>query len=159
MSAFSDNLKRLRKENKLTQPDLGEALHVSTSSYAKYERGEREPDIERILELARFFDVSTDTLLGFERKPSIGETAMCACHGDEKDGTTIQWHSVKNDGLPDKEDDYLVVVCSFKNGLVDQRQDSVMEFKNGGFRSLHLMDYCYQVTHWAPRLALPEVDS
>lgn len=39
-------------------------LNVSQAMISKYERGEAEPDINMIKTIAKFFDVSTDYLLG-----------------------------------------------------------------------------------------------
>lgn len=41
----------------------------------------------------------------------------------------MQWYSVKKDGLPKEEGHYLVVVQTFRDGLVNQRIDTAMEFK------------------------------
>lgn len=65
----------LRQEKKLTQEQLATALGVSVAAVSKWENGAARPDIELIPELANFFEVSTDVLLGYDwRKYSIGET-------------------------------------------------------------------------------------
>ena len=53
-------LKRLRKQSKLTQKELADALHISQTSVSKYERGESEPDIEMLIKMSDFFDVTVD---------------------------------------------------------------------------------------------------
>ncbi|MBR3936108.1 MAG: helix-turn-helix transcriptional regulator [Oscillospiraceae bacterium] len=53
-------LKKLRKQNKLTQRALAEALHISQTSVSKYERGESEPDLAMVIEMADFFGVTID---------------------------------------------------------------------------------------------------
>jgi len=53
-------LKKLRKQNKITQRDLAAALHISQTSVSKYERGESEPDLEMVIKMADFFEVSID---------------------------------------------------------------------------------------------------
>ena len=47
-------LKKLRKQNKITQRDLAAALHISQTSVSKYERGESEPDLEMVIKKADF---------------------------------------------------------------------------------------------------------
>ena len=42
-------LKKLRKQNRITQRNLAEALHISQTSVSKYERGESEPDLEMVI--------------------------------------------------------------------------------------------------------------
>ncbi len=53
-------LKRLRKQKKLTQRALADALHISQTSVSKYERGESEPDIEMLIKMSDFFGVTVD---------------------------------------------------------------------------------------------------
>lgn len=64
MSLFSTRLKELRKEKKLNQTALAEAIGVSQSMIARWESNECEPTAGNILVLASFFEVSTDYLLG-----------------------------------------------------------------------------------------------
>ena len=56
----------LRAEKSLSQVQLAEEFGVDKSTIAKYETGERSPDLETLVRLARFFNVSTDFLLGLE---------------------------------------------------------------------------------------------
>ena len=53
-------LKKFRKQRKLTQRDPADALHISQTSVSKYERGESEPDLEMVIRMADFFEVSID---------------------------------------------------------------------------------------------------
>lgn len=64
---FSENIKRLRKERDLTQEALADFLGVSFQAVSKWERGESYPDIEILPEIAGFFGVSVDELLGVNR--------------------------------------------------------------------------------------------
>ena len=57
-----ERLKSLRLETKLTQKEIAEKLGVSQQSYALWENGKRNP--KNIQQLADFFSVSTDYLLG-----------------------------------------------------------------------------------------------
>ena len=59
-----ERLKELRLEKKLSQAELAKAIDLSQSSIAYWETGQREPNAKAIIILARFFDVSTDYLLG-----------------------------------------------------------------------------------------------
>ena len=63
---FNKKLKELRKEKSLTQKQLAEILEVSTTCYAGYEQGYREPDFKTLKKICLFFDVSADYLLGLE---------------------------------------------------------------------------------------------
>ncbi len=57
-------LKELRDEKNLLQKDIAKYLNISTSAYGYYEQGKRNPDTETVKNLADFFGVSADYLLG-----------------------------------------------------------------------------------------------
>lgn len=45
---FNENLKYLRKEEKMTQENLAERLNVSRQAVTKWESGQSLPDIENL---------------------------------------------------------------------------------------------------------------
>lgn len=61
---ISKRLRKLREENHLLQKDVAKYLNITTSAYGYYEQGKRNPDIETTKNLADFFNVSIDYLLG-----------------------------------------------------------------------------------------------
>jgi len=61
---FPTRLKQLRTEKKLTQEQLGEKINVTKVSISGYENGNRKPDMDTLQNLAAFFQVSVDFLLG-----------------------------------------------------------------------------------------------
>ncbi|QXE19500.1 helix-turn-helix domain-containing protein [Clostridium sp. 001] len=61
---IAHNLKKLRSERGLTQIELSKNLNINRATYAHYETGRREPDIETLKLLADYFNVSVDYLLG-----------------------------------------------------------------------------------------------
>ena len=56
-------LKELRESIKISQSDLAKKINISQSNYSKYEKEIIEPNIETLIKLANFFQVSTDFLL------------------------------------------------------------------------------------------------
>ena len=64
MVLFSLRLKELRKEKKLSQQQMARYLNIKQQSYARYELNTSEPSFEMLVEIAKFFDISTDYLLG-----------------------------------------------------------------------------------------------
>lgn len=64
---LSENIKKLRREKNLTQEALAEFLGVTFQSVSNWERGESYPDITMLPEIAGFFKVSVDKLLGINK--------------------------------------------------------------------------------------------
>lgn len=60
---LSEKIVILRKRHGMSQEDLAERLGISRQSVSKWESGIAMPDIEKIVELSRIFEVSADTLL------------------------------------------------------------------------------------------------
>lgn len=61
-------LYELRTESGITQKKLAEDLHMSAGNLCDWEKGRTEPDIDKIIRLADYFDVSVDDLLGREER-------------------------------------------------------------------------------------------
>lgn len=64
---FNENLKQLRQSRNLTQERLADFLGVTFQTVSKWERGESYPDIAMLPEIASYFKVSVDDLLGANR--------------------------------------------------------------------------------------------
>ena len=63
---FKDRIKELRVLKGLSQMQLAIITGISQSAIAKWELGKTEPTASAIITLAKFFDESTDYLLGLE---------------------------------------------------------------------------------------------
>ena len=61
-----NRIRFLRVQRGMKQEELARAIHVSQSSLSGYENGKYEPDTKTLLNLASYFGVSTDYLLGFD---------------------------------------------------------------------------------------------
>ena len=61
---FADRLRKLRAENKLKQEELAKKFNTSKAAISNYENDYRKPNMDLISDLADFFDVSVDYLLG-----------------------------------------------------------------------------------------------
>ena len=64
---FAERLKITRKKCKLTQKEVAKALDITEGAYCSYEKGKREPNLEKLVKLAKLFDVSTDFLLNVNK--------------------------------------------------------------------------------------------
>ena len=64
--SFSENLRKLRKDNNLSQEELAEMIGVSRQSVSKWELGIGYPEVEILLILANKLNVSLDELMSIE---------------------------------------------------------------------------------------------
>ena len=60
-------LKKLRKENGMTQEQLAEQLNVASRTVSRWENAKTMPDFDVLIELAKLYDVSVDELLNGAR--------------------------------------------------------------------------------------------
>lgn len=58
------NLKKLRKQNHLSQAETAKMLGISQTQYSAYERDQYEPNNTNLVKMAEIFNTSTDYLLG-----------------------------------------------------------------------------------------------
>ncbi len=68
MLKFGDRLKSLRKQKNLTQEQLAKRLWVTKSIISAYESNSRFPSLDMLVKLSYTFNVSTDYLLGVNKK-------------------------------------------------------------------------------------------
>lgn len=71
MVDFGNTLKTLRLQNSLTQAQLAQKLGLTKSVISAYETNLRLPSYDVLIHIAQIFNVSTDYLLGLERKQEI----------------------------------------------------------------------------------------
>lgn len=71
MVDFGNTLKRLRRQNDMTQEQLSQRLGLTKSVISAYENGLRMPSYDVLIAIARIFKVSTDFLLGVEQKQEV----------------------------------------------------------------------------------------
>jgi len=64
MTLFSERIKSIRKERKLTQKQMAKLLSTTERNYQYYEAGTREPTLETFVVIADTLKVSIDYLVG-----------------------------------------------------------------------------------------------
>ena len=57
-------LKDIREDRDFTQQQIAQVLHIKQNTYSQYESGKRQLPLEALVDLAQFYHVSTDYLLG-----------------------------------------------------------------------------------------------
>lgn len=70
---FHEKIQELRKQKRLTQEELAEALYVSRTAVSKWESGRGYPNIDSLKAIAKFFSVTVDDLLSGEEMLTIAE--------------------------------------------------------------------------------------
>lgn len=61
---FGERIRALREERGIKQKDLARELSLSASTIGMYEQNRREPDLETLTRMARYFECSLDALTG-----------------------------------------------------------------------------------------------
>jgi transcriptional regulator with XRE-family HTH domain len=104
---IGSNLKSLRKRKKLSQEEVAKALNLFRSTYSGYEHGVAQPNLENLLNLSDFYQVSTDFLLreNFEKF------------------TESDWKRIEYGNSADVKGQNLRVLAS----VIDQNNEDVIE--------------------------------
>ena len=68
---ITTRIKDLRENHDLTQTEIAKYLHIKQNTYSQYETGQRQLPLECLIALARYYNTSTDYILGLtqETKP------------------------------------------------------------------------------------------
>ena len=66
-------IRELRQRLGVTQEECSEALRVSSQTVSRWENGVNSPDLSMLPQLAVYFGVTTDYLLGLERKDNMAK--------------------------------------------------------------------------------------
>ena len=70
---INEQIATLRKQKDITQDELAQALGVTNQSVSKWESGACCPDIQLLPEIATYFGISVDELLGYKPSESFGD--------------------------------------------------------------------------------------
>ena len=90
MKELRELVKDLREDYDLKQKDVANYLNISQQTYSNYENGRREIPTWVVAELAKFYKVSTDYLLGAETG-YIGNTSLKVRYLDNITKTVKMW--------------------------------------------------------------------
>ncbi len=66
MEIFAQRLKDLRTSKNLSLDRLGKIIGVSDTAILKWEQNKSDPTAQNIVQIAKFFEISADYLLGLE---------------------------------------------------------------------------------------------
>ncbi len=74
--SLAENIRSFRKQRKMTQEKLAEALGVTVGAVYKWESGQSQPELNLLVEMADFFDTSVDVLLGYRVRDNRLDSAL-----------------------------------------------------------------------------------
>ena len=66
---YYKRLLELREDNDLKQKDIAKILNTTKQSYGRYELGQRKLSIEDLEKLCKFYNVSSDYIIGLTNNP------------------------------------------------------------------------------------------
>lgn len=61
-------IKDLREDADITQKQIADYLHIKQNTYSQYENGHRQIPVDCLIALAKYYNTSTDYLLGLTDK-------------------------------------------------------------------------------------------
>lgn len=124
---FGERLKKLREENGLLLADLSDKFGLSKTAFSNYENDYRKPGLDLVKELAEFFGVSVDYLLGVKNPDEVMSAEMVREHG-----YTSQ-----------KELEIVPVLGNISAGLPILAQEHIIEYKKVPYEKVKGADYFY----------------
>jgi transcriptional regulator with XRE-family HTH domain len=73
---LAERLEELKEEKNITHKQVALSIGINPSAYSKYVRGARQPDIETLIKIADYFEVTVDYLIGHEDKTYINKNIL-----------------------------------------------------------------------------------
>lgn len=138
---FKTRLKDLRIEKKLTQKQLADILHMQNTAVSKYELGERKPDQDTLIKLAKFFNTTTDYLLGNSDIRNPYQSNIIKTNNKEEDLVPEEFTNA------DEARAYVNKHQIFGSGGFDADKlddDEILEFANALLEQMKMVSYKYR---------------
>ena len=93
---IAEKLVELRTLKGATQEDVAQFLSVSNKTVSKWENGASTPDLSMLVELSKYYGVTTDTLLGLAEKKSTKEEICSLFNGlDRRESVLKSFESLR----------------------------------------------------------------
>lgn len=139
-----NRLKDLRIENNKTQKDLAKFLNITDVAYYYYESEKRDMSPEIILKLAKYFNVSTDYLLGKSDEKNIDNNKtyyMCPVYGKISAGQP-NWAEECIEGRIPIEPELMNIINPEEYFFLKVNGESMNKIiKNGAYALIHKQDF------------------
>lgn len=130
----NSNLKRLRKNAKLTQEELAEKLNVTRQTVAKWETGESLPDIDSCIAMSKLYNITIDDLVMYAKNPGT-DTSPKGKHifgvMKIKEDRTIKLPKKALEVFELKEGDKLLLLGDENQGMALVKLKGFVDFAEG----------------------------
>lgn len=136
-----NRIKLLREEKQLKQEELAKILSISPSAIGMYERDLREPNDDITLKLAKYFNVTTDYLLGISDKKIINSFINIPVIGKISAGKPILAQENIEGVLPVDPNIYGITNPEEYFYLRVSGNSMNQKVKNGDYALIHKQDY------------------
>ena len=126
---LSENIMMLRSVNGYSQEEVAEKVGISRRAYAKWEKGETVPDVERCQKLAELYGTTIDSILNFSHK--VGDSVVTPAPKGKHIFGTVKVNERGQIVIPKrarelfdiKKDDAIVVLGDEAEGLALMKAD------------------------------------
>ena len=115
------NLKSLRQDTKTSQQQLADFIQVSQQSVNKYENHDVEPDINTLIKIAEYFNVSLDYLTGRSNIPEMADKMHLSDLSDKEILLIKKFRELDNK----IQDLILQLVENYNRKVIGQGEDSI----------------------------------
>lgn len=129
---LGQNIAALRRNNRLTQEQLAQALHISAQAVSKWENGLSVPDTITIPQIAEYFHVSIDFLYYGKAEPMQSENKIDRSR--ESSDNVLIWQLYKEEDLASLTDEEFAVLqtkLKYYAGSIAGVRASFLEFYEG----------------------------
>lgn len=108
---IGETIRRLRREQNITQEQLAEQMNVSIAAVSKWERSETYPDITLLFPLAHYFGVTLDVLMGYDELKVENEITSLLQKANElhREGKYAERTELLKQAKKDYPDDYRIL--------------------------------------------------
>lgn len=139
-----NRLKELRLQKGKLQEDIGKVIGVSGRAIGNYETGKRDMSPEKILKLAKYFNVSTDYFLGKSDEKNIDNNKtyyMCPVYGKISAGQP-NWAEECIEGRIPIEPELMNIINPEEYFFLKVNGESMNKIiKNGAYALIHKQDF------------------
>lgn len=120
--AFAKAIRKIMKENNLTQEELGKIIGVARQTISQYASGQSTPDVNIIYSIKEKFGLSADYVLGFAEATKPSNEMILKELGIDENACEILKSYIKKDSTNRKNDKIKML-----NYLIENIEDDLLE--------------------------------